>query len=249
MKIQTFVFVHDEQIVLDFESNNKFKEFQNLSWVFLGQNPYDRIKHMDNLIVARELEYNIEDHNKQLLAYSGWHALWRNNLIDADFINLFEYDIILRSDFQQIQAEYIKEDTQFIGYVPLEIHNYLFLGKENVGLPLMNSIKKHHGIDCLEYVNGIENEKFVGLTSNQSMSVDTFNKFMEWMAPIENDIKTEYMGGHMPERAFPFYCTYYNLHGYLVSDILHHLMMDTHGTTGFYSEEYFNSNYEKLLKK
>jgi hypothetical protein len=80
------------------------------------------------------------------------------------------------------------------------------------------------------------------------MPVDTFNKFMEWMSPIEDDIKTEYMGGHMPERAFPFYCMYYNLNGYLIEDILHHLMMDTHLTGGIYNDGYFNSQYEKLLK-
>lgn len=248
MKTQTFIFVHDEQIVLDFELNSKFKDVPNLTYVFVGFSSYEKIKHLSNLIIARELKYNIETWGKNLLAYAGWYALYKNNLISADFINLFEYDIILSNNFNEIQQGVIHADIDFIGYIPLEIHDYWFMQCDDFCLPLLNSIHKHYGINCKQYINDIQELKKVGLTSNQSMSFNTLDKFMKWMEPIVEDIKDEYMAGHMPERAFPFYCLYYGLNGFILDKVLSHFSMGTHGTTGT-PKEYFNSNYENLVTK
>jgi hypothetical protein len=245
MKIQTFVFAHTEQIILDFEINKKFSDIPNLYYVLVGHGSCERIRQMSNVIIARELKHNLEDCPK-LAAYSGWHALWKNNLIDADFVNFFEYDIILDKNFQQIQKGLINEDTQYISYIPLEVHDYWFVQCDDYCLPLLNSMQKHYNINCKNYVAGIKDRHFVGVTSNQSMSYETLSKFMEWMKPIEEDIKYHWMSGHMPERAFPFFCMYYNLHGYLINNVVRHFSF---GTTNNGAKEYFDSNYKTLITK
>jgi hypothetical protein len=90
MKTQTFIFIHDQNIILDFEKNNKFKELENLTYIFLGNRDIDKIKDMSNVIVCRNLPINIEEY-PYLTSFSGWYAIWKNKLYDADYLNLFEY--------------------------------------------------------------------------------------------------------------------------------------------------------------
>ena len=59
LTVDTFIFVHDQEIILDFVSKNKFNDFKNFKWVFLGDKPYDKIQKLDNLIIVRNLEHNI----------------------------------------------------------------------------------------------------------------------------------------------------------------------------------------------
>jgi len=246
MKIQTFIFVHDEKIILDFEKNGKFKEIENLKYVFLSNNPCEQIRSMSNVIIARDFEDNIEKWNRTLIAYTGWYLLWKNNLIDADFINLFEYDIILDKNFQDKLKQNLTPKTKVVSYVPIEIHDYWFI-QDGLCNPLLNSIQKHYNIDFRKYVREILDPVTVGVTSNQSMSLKTFNEFMTWMEPIIDDIKEEKMAGHMPERAFPLFYTYYDREGFLLDGVLSHFRMDTHETQGR-TKAYFDANYEKLVK-
>ena len=53
MKIQTFIFVHDQNIILDFKKNNKFKSLENLKYVFLGSRDTDKIKNMEDITLKR----------------------------------------------------------------------------------------------------------------------------------------------------------------------------------------------------
>ena len=48
LTVDTFIFIHDQEIVLDFINKNKFKDFENFKWVFLGNKPYDKIENIDN---------------------------------------------------------------------------------------------------------------------------------------------------------------------------------------------------------
>ena len=112
MKAQTFIFVHDQQIVLDYIEAGKFNALPDVRYVFLGQRPVDQLDQYvgeKKVIVARNLHYNIE-HLPNLVAWTGWYAVARNGLITADVVNLFEYDINL-TDWRQPMTSTIPTQT------------------------------------------------------------------------------------------------------------------------------------------
>ena len=244
MKIETFIFVHDQQIILDFKENNKFKEVENLKYVFVSNNPCDKIENMEDVIIAKKYDDNIEKYNRTLLAYTGWYLLWKNKLYNADYINLFEYDIILDPSFTSKLNEKLKSNPDVVGYMPLPTNHPLFLKVENNAGPLVRSITKNYFINPIEEI-----EKFpvknVSLTFNQTLKVSLFEEFMEWMAPIIEDVKEERMAGHFPERALPFYYTIKNYKLEML-DVLQHFQMDTHDTQGK-TKAFFETHYKSLL--
>ena len=126
MNIQTFIFLHDQKIVLDFIKSKKFEKLNNLKFVFLGEGDVSLITNMENVIVARDQKINIEGYPK-LTSFTGWYAIWKNGLYDSDHINLFEYDICLVDHFNEI-LEFNLKHCDILGYVPLDIFNPAFIG-------------------------------------------------------------------------------------------------------------------------
>jgi hypothetical protein len=100
MTTSTFIFVHDQQIVLDYIAAGKFSDLPDVKYVFLGMRPTEQIEHLPNVIIARNLPDNIE-HFPNLVAWTGWYALVRNNLIKTDLVNLFEYDVNVVGEWVQ----------------------------------------------------------------------------------------------------------------------------------------------------
>ena len=101
MSTQTFIFVHDQQIILDYLRVDKFKQLDNLIYVFVGNGDISKIEGKYNVIICRNLPINIEEFPK-LTSFTGWYAIWKNKLYNEDFINLFEYDINLSSNFNEV---------------------------------------------------------------------------------------------------------------------------------------------------
>jgi hypothetical protein len=246
MKIETFIFVHDQNIILDFERVEKFKNINNLKYVFVSNNPSDKIKDMKNVIIAKDYDNNIEKYNRTLLAYTGWHLIWKNKLSTADYINLFEYDIILSPNFQEELNKTIETVPDVVGYLPLISNSELFLKMEHYAGPLVRSIVKNYNINPIEIIDNLS-PRIISVTFNHTLKKETFENFMKWMEPIVEDIKEEKMAGHFPERALPFY---YTINNYKLEmlDVLKHFQMDTHDTQGK-TKAYFESNYNNLINQ
>ena len=247
MKIQTFVFVHDEKIIIDFIANKKFEDIKNLKYVFLGNKSCENVRQLPNIIVARDYEDNMEKWNL-LTAYSGWYLLWKNKLIDqdTDLINMFEYDIILAKNFNEIQSTYITKETEVASYVWITAGDRRLLKLFDICPPFLLSAKKHYGIDFMSYVDKLDQSMLVGVTSNQTMKPSVLHDFMEWAMPIIEDLKEERMVGHMVERLFPLFHIYNNLKSTVIQNTLTHFQMDTHNTQNM--PDRFVSNYESLIK-
>jgi hypothetical protein len=248
MKNQTFVFAHDQKIITDFIEKNKFNNLDNMKYVFLGSGKIDKIENLDNVIIARNHENNIEKWNKTLIAYTGWYFLWKNKLISADYVNLFEYDIIVKDDIQNVIKSCIDnyQGIDSISYNLLNVHDYWFLGADLTAKSLLDSIKKNYDIDAREYIKGCSSDSMVGVTSNQTLKRETFESFMEWMEPVIDDIKEDRMAGHYPERALPFYLLLNNKSGIIIKDVLAHFRLDSHNTQSI-PEDYKKQTYEKIL--
>ncbi len=248
MKLQTFVFVHDQKIILDYDTNNKFSEIENLKYVFLGNRPIDKLKGRSDIIVARDFDDNIEEHNSRFLAFSGWYLLWKNNLITADFVNLFEYDINLEDNFNQALDSALTEETTVVGYIPYQLHYIWIWEPQEIYLPLFNAMHKRHGINGADFVNSQPKSSMCSMTSNHTFNKKTFDEYMKWMEPMIPDLQNEFYAGHHTERSIMLYYLMFAREGaFILKDVLHHFQLDTHATQQM-GEDKFNSNYENLIK-
>ena len=244
MRVDTFVFVHDQDIVLDFDRIGKFNSIENLRYVFLGARPVDRISGRPDVIVARDFEDNIEN-LASFVAFTGWHLIWKNNLSDADYINLFEYDVDLKKGFSEEQRMKL-DGVDVMGYVPLSVHDYWYIGDEACTGSLLRSFNSRYGIDYRQMVNSMGDE-IVGLTSNQTFSKAHFDRFMSWFEEMIPDLQDDPMCGHMPERAVSIYCRTNGASNVSIEpDLLAHYRLDSHGT-GQRDREEVAGYYKKMI--
>jgi hypothetical protein len=207
MKAQTFIFVHDQYIVLDYLAAGKFNELPDVKYVFLGQRPSDQIGHlvdMDKVIIARDLPDNIE-HLPNLVAWTGWYAIARNGLITADIVNLFEYDVNL-TDWKQPMAS--------VGYF---WHPYADATWWNY-----NGIKSE-----LRRLEVSVSSDPLPMTSNYTLFSDKIYPFINTLMASEFDFEHD-QAGHIVER----YCSAYFQFKVTAAGGLTHLYADSHGTQG-----------------
>lgn len=245
MKIQTFIFIHDQDIVLKYVESGKFQNLPNIKFVFVGSKPINNIKHLDNLIVCRELPINIEKYPK-FTSLTGWYALWKNNLIDSDYINLFEYDLIISENFVEKLKEGITTNPDFIGYIPRPIMMFDYVNNFMWIKDILPSIKKHYNLDIFDLIDGIKinNPSEVwSCTSNSTFSKETFNEYMVWFEKLIDDLKTSDTCGHAHERSISFFYFIYKKKVLMLPNLLTHLQMDSHKTQGHFVD------YEESIKK
>jgi hypothetical protein len=244
---QTFIFVHDQDLIITFEENNKFSNLYNYKYVFLGNRPVDKLSTMDNVIIVRDLEYNIEQY-PLFTSYTGWYALWKNNLITTQYINLFEYDVVLDNNIEQNHAKFYYNNAEMIGYVPFLVSNSQFIQNPNWNHAIIPSIKKHYKVDIVNHYVGIMKQNQNALwssTSNTTFRTDIFNEYMKWFQPIVEDIKETETCGHAHERSISFFASIKRKQLLLTNNLLQHLQLDSHKTQGHFVDQ--EKQIEKLI--
>jgi hypothetical protein len=211
MTAQTFIFVHDQQIVLDYIAADKFKQLPDVKYCFLGMRPVDQIERLDNVIIARNLPNNIE-HLPNLVAWTGWYAVLHNSYIYADLVNLFEYDVNIVGEWNQ--------PTKPISYFPCK-QNEVWWG---YGV-IHDEVKKVYSWLCVCLLDVLP------MTSNYTISKSMAFEFTENLIKMVDskilDPKHK-MAGHIVERAFSMMLSFLQIH----QNRLTHLYADSHGTQG-----------------
>lgn len=247
MKNQTFVFLHDENLY--FNIKKFFDCFENLKYVFLGEGDTNQIQNFDDVIIARNLPCNIEVH-KNLTAYTGWYAVWKNNLVQSDYVNFFEYDVIFKSDIQKFIYDtlYKYPKIKSISYQSISIQDYWFLSSDLVSSPFLDRLQYYYDFNGRQFINSFPANIEVGITSNQTIEKNVFTSFMKWIEPVMDDLKFDYMAGHYPERCLPLYILKNLFPSVICQGVLHHLRLDSHGTQGI-KEEYKLANAVILKSK
>lgn len=205
MTAETFIFVHDQQIVLDYKAAGKFAELPGVRYVFLGQRPVDLIRDLPDVVIARELKDNIE-HLPNLVAWTGWYAVVRNGLATAEIVNLFEYDINVQHWVQpKIQTAYFWHP-----YADEVWWNY-------------NGIRSE-----LRRMKVSVADVYLPMTSNYTLKKYRLEAFIDnLMQSSEIDAKHP-QAGHIIER----YCSYMWQYEVSIGGGLTHLYADSHGTQG-----------------
>jgi hypothetical protein len=231
--LSNFIFIHDQEIILDFLEKNRFKELENFKWVFLGNNPVDKISHLNNLIVARELENNIEDYPK-LTSFTGWYALYKNGFLNSDYVNLFEYDIHYIPEFIDINKQMITKDFDFIGYFPMSVKDVVYLTQTQYTKELVDSIENKFGYNIVKYIHEMEKsnpQMLWSSSSNSTWKTEILKKYIDWFYNFIEDIHQSQYCGHMHERSLSFYYFKEKLKVYLTRNLMIHVQLNSHGTS------------------
>ena len=255
MKVQTFIFAHEQQIILDMEANKKFADIPNLMYVMVGGNDSDKLVGMSNVIIEKDYLENLIPYNKNMLSFTGWQLIFRHKELmidkDTDYINLFEYDIKLSPNFMTELMNCTKETKpDIVGYIPLSVSSPVYSDEPKYCKEIIDSIKHNHKID-IRYIVDLYKEfnAVVSVTSNHTMDVYTFCHFMKFMQPCIDDIKDNKYSGHQTERALSFFYLYFEaLNVEVLPNSLFHYQLDTHQTQGIPIEK-FTNNYAQVVKK
>ena len=244
--METYFFCHNQDIILSYEKANKFYNFTHYKYVFVGKKEIDKIENMDNVIIARNLPIHIENY-PYLTAYTGWYALYKNNVIKSDIVNLFEYDIIADKFIERDVCDLInKTNINIIGYSPLAmnicfIENPIYIGN------IFNAIKAVYKLDLKKIIQEKIQCNDIGnwlKTSNVTFLSREFIKYMQWSELLLPYIQDDKYAGHITERMVTLYCLFNNLPYEFIPNIITHFLMDSHQTQGIAFNE---NNMHKLI--
>ena len=245
---QIFICVHDQNIIVEFENNNKFGNLKNYQYIFLGNRDIDLIENNPKVIIANKFEDNLEDY-PYLTAYTGWYLLWKHSLIKTKYVTLLEYDVILNENFEQVISKFTYDNSELIGYVPVSVNNYHFINNPDWVSEFFTSFKTVYNQNIENTLRVLVNKNpnlFWSSTSNTTFRTDIFNEFMKWFDPIVPLIKDSKTSGHAFERAVSFFYFTKNKKMLLTNGLLQHIQMDSHKTQGHDVD--YSDNMSKLLK-
>jgi len=245
VKIITYIFVHDQNIVKDFIECGKFDQMDNVVYMCVGNQDFSMVENYPNVVICNKLQYNIEEFPK-LTSYTGWYAIWKNNLCDsADYVNLLEYDVNISNDFDKTIKENLDYDV--IGYIPFNVHRQEFIRINHWAENLVKSILENYNIDVYNLIDSYPLDKECSMTSNHLFSKKSFEGYMNWVNLLIDSIKYLELSGHQIERSISLFYLINNVEYKLLGDILTHYQFDSHKTQGI-SQEKFKNEYNKLLK-
>lgn len=231
---ETFIFCHDQNLILEFEQTNKFKNLYKYTYVFLGNREVDKLSELTNVIIARNLEHNLEEY-PLFTSFTGWYALWKNKLIGTKYVNLFEYDVILDPYIDQHHCKFYEQKVEMIGYVPFPMSNYHFIQNPEWVQYILPAIKEVYRHDLHQYfLKLIQNnpKNIWSSTSNTTFRVDVFEEYMNWFEPLIPYLKDTKTCGHAHERSITFFSHMRKKKQLITQGILQHLQLDSHKTQG-----------------
>lgn len=229
-KLENFIFIHDQEIILDFIKKNRFHNLEDFKWVFLGSKPIDKVSDLKNLIIVRDLEINIEQYPK-FTSFTGWYALHKNGLLNSEYVNLFEYDIHYIDDFIEINKEILKKNPDFVGYFPMLIGDPVYTLMPQYSIELIESVRTKTGFDIPGMLSKMHPNALWSSSSNSTWKVSALIEYIEWFSQFIDDIKNSEYCGHMHERSLSFYYFMKNLKVEMTHNLMIHVQLNSHGTS------------------
>jgi len=229
---QTYIFIHDQDLLLEFEKNNKFKQLKNPIYIFVGNKNCSKIENLNNVLIAKNFEKNLEKY-PLFTAFTGWYMLWKNDLIKTDYVTFIEYDVILKDFFEQTISKLFYEEYDMIGYVPHRMDIYHYIKNPDWVRSIFPAIKKIHKLDIereIKYNINRNPDSMWSATNNITFKKEIFDEYMKWFEPLIDEIKNDEYCGHAQERAISFFYTTKNKKMALTNGLLKHFQLNSHGT-------------------
>lgn len=231
--IETFITVHDQDIVLKNEESQKYANLTKYRYVFVGNNDVSKITHLDNVIFAKNYEDNIE-HLNYFLDFTSWYLIIKNDLIKTDFVSLIQYDTDIKNSFEIETINNLNSTpNSIIGYVPYPMAYCDFLdcckGTELLDNSLTNvyNLKVYDVVD--EHIRKTSDTLWPS-SNNIATTKSILEKLVNWFEPMVYDMGNLKYSGHAFERVIKIFSIINNIENSYVNDVLIHHQMDSHKT-------------------
>lgn len=192
--------------------------------IFVGSNEIDeKYSSYSKLIIARNLENNIE-YEKKLLTFTAWYAIYKNNLFsEYEYVCILEYDVTLVDNF---------ESVLFNECNTKEYSVYSFIDHHVDGI--------YCDIDCNVLRTYLTNQNinphfenyilFWGSSSNQCLRRDLLCDFVDFYYNSYSFIKDEHYSNlsWYHERVFMIYLKNKSIEYKLIRNVLSHSQSNSH---------------------
>jgi hypothetical protein len=167
------------------------------------------------------------------LSFTGWYAVARNDLTDARWVALLEYDVELSSRFHEETMTALPAGHRLVGYVPFPLTHPMYLH----ATPWLSPVLKHvHGIDVERVIHDHLEAGSADMwtaTTNQSLALDDLRRFVEWFLPASELFRHDPVGAHVHERTLPVFCKVMGIENVHLPGILDHRQARSHGIIAF----------------
>ena len=169
-------------------------------------------------------------------------------MIKSDYVNLFEYDVILDDFIDQRHTKLYNMNVDSIDYNPISMRTEFITNPRWVE-HIIPAISQVHRFNLVHHFSNMINKNPNSLwssTSNTTFRSDVFNEYMNWMEPLVDHIKDTETCGHAHERSITFFLHHKRKRQFLTQGWLTHLQLDSHKTQGHEVDN--QKSYEKLFK-
>ena len=238
--ITTYIICHDANIIEKNIESEKYNSLGKVIFMYVGNGNHEKLdKFNDNVIIVKNLKYNIEEYPK-FTAFTAWYALWKNKLITSKYINLLEYDTNIKNDFSfNLKNVLIKKKPNVLSFFPFDMNNYHYINNSDWVSSISEGIEKVYKISVpLLVENVMKHFKKNNInpswpsTNNVCFETNTFEKYMLWIEPLIDYMKNDPNAGHNQERALSFFIFLTNTPIYFFQGFIDHIQADSHKTQG-----------------
>jgi hypothetical protein len=236
--LTTYVICHDQDIIKANIKSGKYDNMGKLFFMYVGKGNFDNLEEYPNVIIVRDLKYNIEQYPK-FTAFTAWYSIWRHQLCKTKYVQFLEYDTNPKEGFQFFLKNLLKHNTKVISYFPFSMRNYHFIDNPDWVTTLFKAIKLKYKIDIEPYLRQIiyqnlaaGKEPLWGTTNNITFEYNTFDKYMKWVTPLISYLKEDVNCGHAQERAITFWCLLHQVPVSFFPGLIEHVQADSHKTQG-----------------
>ena len=215
MTITNFIICHNPESMNYFiQKNNGINNCFN--YVIVNdiepvQSFYKKISIDRPILIPAIFKKNIEKY-KSLLSFTAWYFLSKNNIVNTDFVGIFEYDTI----FKQEIPKQLKTDT-IIGFCKRELPDKLFLGLVPGFSNLLSEQEKQKALQM----------PYWSASSNLIMPKKFLDNFVDWYMKFIPKILSIKNHPHFHERAINVFAANNN-YNIAISKIAEHQNLNSH---------------------
>lgn len=226
-ELTTFIVCHDQDIILKCEYEGKFKHI-NYKWIFVGNKDSSKISNLNNVYIARNLPFNIED-KKNLCSFTAWYAITKNKLCNTNYVAVLEYDCDISSDFQDKVIGHLRNmnNKGSLGFLNSLIDHPIYF---NATPYFPSNVEKIYNINVRKIIDNYKYQnRYWNSGSNNAMSLDYLNGFVDWAMPILTMNVDDPLIAHVHERLVRLYDIINNAESQVDQSILKHHQDISHG--------------------
>jgi hypothetical protein len=195
-----FIVCHDYSLIKQLENSEQFNTLPNYKYLLVGQSKNISSEYSDKIIVCENLPHNIES-LPNLLTFTAWYAISKNNLSKTKWVTIFEYDVKIKNG---IDCEL--DDFDAIGYIEYLIDNE----KSFRDYPpyISEYVKKFNLTDHEKKIYNLYGSEKWACTTNFTLKNTFLDEFVDYYYKLilEENIYNKIKQAHIHERMITLFC-------------------------------------------